>query len=443
MPPWPYFLGSVLIAALLAGAVLWFVERQIASVLRNRLDRIEKQAATSNRRLDDLEQSQQSDGARLNELQQNHLPELYQALQLQKKRVEHLTELIDLSAQTQAEPTSEIIVWLKPPSVTGEPANEGDSDDKRVNGTEGEASADSAMSVEAKWVEVKVFAIGGQHNRVVVQRVIERPIERDDAGEIDPTADHDHASPPTEQEPGPVEKAAADGIVDPVWKRVEESWWVTPDYRGFADAAEWVRGVASGWHDLVLGKPANDVALGAGFPAAPADVLGVIAAKVGLPGDSLFKDARRVFQYTGFALGVVSGAAPLANACLSSLAHDLLAEAAAKAFRVAIGDVLTPEEVRPIPADQLGPDGARARQFHSDLVAAESRQKAHELAMRQGVAEAAEDKRPSVHLWRDSADAETHGHDEDEDRRRHQWYGDHQGTYDENCAAADEEVPPS
>ena len=58
-----------------------------------------------NRRRDDLEKSQQSDHARLNELQQNHIPELNQALQLQKKRVEHLTELIDLSAQTQAEPT--------------------------------------------------------------------------------------------------------------------------------------------------------------------------------------------------------------------------------------------------------------------------------------------------------------------------------------------------
>lgn len=33
---------------------------------------------------------------------------------------------------------------------------------------------------------------------------------------------------------------------------------------------------------------------------------------------------------------------PFANTCLSSLAYDLLAEAAAKAFRVAIGDVFTP-----------------------------------------------------------------------------------------------------
>jgi hypothetical protein len=36
------FLDSILIAALLAGAVLWFVERRIASVLRNRLDSLEK-----------------------------------------------------------------------------------------------------------------------------------------------------------------------------------------------------------------------------------------------------------------------------------------------------------------------------------------------------------------------------------------------------------------
>jgi hypothetical protein len=66
--------------------------------------------------------------------------------------------------------------------------------------------------------------------------------------------------------------------------------------------------------------------------------MGMIAAKVKLPGGGLFKDARRILQCSG----AMSGAMPFANTCLSSLAYDLLAEAAAKAFRVAIGDVFTP-----------------------------------------------------------------------------------------------------
>ncbi|MGH3700639.1 MAG: hypothetical protein ACRDQY_14440 [Pseudonocardiaceae bacterium] len=388
--PWPYFLSSVLISALLAGAVLWFVQRQMAG-LRTRLSKLEKKAATSDRRLNDVEKSQQSDHDRLDEAQKHIQTKLDRALRLQKERIDHLTELIDLSTQTQAEPTREAVVWLEPRSVAGEPANEFASDDEKANGTERGASADGAMSDGAMRVEVNIFAIGigrGQSDQeqLVIQRVIERRVmERDDAGETNPSAHDDRKAPLTAQEPGPFEKAAADSIVDPVWERVQESWWVTPDYQGLADGAKWITGVETGWHDLVLGKPAERVALGAGFSPASADVMGVIAAKIVLPGDNTFKDVRRLVQFAGIALGVASGAAPLANACISSLAHDLLAELTAKAFREAIAHVLEPVRSveRPIPAREMEPEGARARQLHSDLVAAEPRQRAHELESRE------------------------------------------------------------
>lgn len=125
-----------------------------------------------------MEKSQQSDHAGLDELQ-NHIrtdralidalkqdaatrtqatesalrelnaayAELDRALLLEKERVDHLSELIDLSAQTQAEPTSEVVVWLEPPqSVMGKPANEVNTDDQRANGTEGGASTNGATN---------------------------------------------------------------------------------------------------------------------------------------------------------------------------------------------------------------------------------------------------------------------------------------------------------
>jgi hypothetical protein len=439
--PWPYFLVSAL--ALLAGAVLWFVERQIALRSHNRLGGFEKQAAPSDWQLDDLKQSERLDPARLNELQTHisteietfkkdastrtqategalrlnaadveadqALAQLDRALRLQKDRIDHLTiQLIDLFAQTQAEATSEVVVWFEPRSVAGEPANEGASDDEKADGTDGGAGADGAMSDGNMQVEVNIFAIGTgrgqpvQENLVVVQRVIERAIQRDDAGETDPSAHNDRDAPLTEQEPGPFEKVAADRIVDPVWERVEESWWVTSDYQGLADGAKWVLGVENGWHDLVFGKPAERVALGAGFSPPSAEMIGVIAAKVGLPGDNAFKDVRRLLQCTGIALGLASDAAALANACLRSLAHDLLAHLMAMAFREAIREVLEPvrSEVRPIPARERGPEGARARQLHSDLVAAEPRQRAHELEMREReTRERQADERDSMGRW--------------------------------------------
>ncbi len=240
-------------------------------------------------------------------------------------------------------------------------------------------------------VEVNIFAIGTgrgqlvQENLVVVQRVIARAKERDDAGETDPSAHNDRETPLTEQEPGPFEKAAADSIVDPVWERVEQSWWMTSDYQSLADGAKWVMGVENGWHDLVLGKPAERVALGAGFSPPSAEMMGVIAAKVALPGDNAFKDVRRLVQCTGIVLGVASGVAPLANACMKSLAHDLLAELMARAFREAIGHVLEPVRSveRPIPTREIGPEGARAQRLHSELGAAEPRQRAHESEMQE------------------------------------------------------------
>ena len=417
--PWPYFLVSAL--ALLAGVVLWFVERRIALRPRNRLGGFEKLAAPSDWQLDDLQQSEQWERARRNDATERGpceldaadveadwtLGQLDRALGLQMDRIDHLrTELIDLFARTQAEPTSEVVVWFEPRSVAGEPANEGVPDDEKAHETE----ADGAMSDGDMRVEVNIFAIGTgrgqpvQDDLVVVQRVIERAIERDDAGETGPSADNDHGAPLTEQGPGPFEKAAADRIVDPVWERVEQSWWVTSDYEGLADGAKRVMGVENGWHDLVFGKPAERAALGAGFSPPSAEMIGVIAAKVGLPGDNAFKDVRRLVQCTGIARGVAGGAAPLANACLSSLAHDLRAELMARAFREAIRDVLEPvrSEVRPIPARERGPEGARARQLHSDLVAAQPQQRAHPLEMPEREADEPEVREPEVRKRRAS-----------------------------------------
>ena len=416
--PWPYFLGSVLVSALLTGAVMWFV--------RTRLSVLEAAVTKSAKRLDVMEQSQQSDQVRLAELQkymqtvqaQIHALEqdavartqarndalrelkaadaeadrarakLDRALRLQKERIDHLTELIDLSAQTQAEPTTEAVVWLEPSSTEGDLTNEVTSADKGTNRNAVGLNADGRTSAEDMRVAMNVFAIRTRHGQefqeqLVIQRVIERGVSLDDVG-TEPSARLGTDTSRSEQEPGPFEKAAADNLINPVWQRVEESWWVTPDYRGLADGVNWVKGVEGGWHDLVLGKPAERVALGAGFSPASADVMEEIAAKVRLPGDSLFRSVRRTLQYTGIALGAVSGAAPLANACVSSLAHDLLAEATAKAFRQAISRVLAPvrREIRPIPANELGPDGARAEQLRSHLAAAAPRLRTHEEAQR-------------------------------------------------------------
>jgi hypothetical protein len=171
---------------------------------------------------------------------------------------------------------------------------------------------------------------------------------------------------------------------------------MTSDYKGLADGAKRVMRIENGWHDLVFGKPAERVALGAGFSPPSAEIIEVIAAKVGLPGDNAFKDVRRLVQCTAIALGVADGAAPLANACLSSLAHDLLAELMARAFREAIRDVLEPvrSEVRSIPAHERGPEGARARQLHSDLVAAG--QSTHELEMPEREPDKPEALKPAV-----------------------------------------------
>jgi len=152
-----------------------------------------------------------------------------------------------------------------------------------------------------------------------------------------------------------------------------------------ADGAKRVMGVENGWHDLVFGRPAERVALGSGFAPPSAEMIGVIAAKVGLSGDNAFKDVRRLLPYTAIARGGAGGAVSLAKACLSSLAHDLLAGLMASALREAIRDALEPvrSEVRPIPTWARGPAGRRARQLHSDLVAAEPRQRTLKLEMRE------------------------------------------------------------
>lgn len=378
--PWSYFLGSLLIAALSVGAVLWFVERRIASGLRNRLDGLEKKAATSNRRLDDLE----SDRSRFHDLHKQ-LNASDRDLRLQTGRIDHLIELFDLSVLTQAEPTSEVVVRLEPLSIAGEPAPEGDSDAEKATATGGRASNDAAISAGAMRIAVNLWAIRSGQGRAVqqqlaIQRVIERAIKPHDPGKADPSTPYHPKTPRPQQEPGPFAKAAADSTVDPVWERFEESWWITSDYRGLADCAKWVTGIGNSWHDLVLGKPAERIALGAGFSPPSAHMMETIATKVSLPGDNLIKGVRRFFQYTGIVLGTVTGAAPLANACISSLAHDLVAEATAKAFHEAIGHALAPGRSveRPIPGAELGPGGERAQQFYRDLVAAASQQRAHE-----------------------------------------------------------------
>lgn len=187
--PWPYFLGSVLVSAFLAGAVLWF--------LISRLAKLETAAGESKKLLNTMERRLQSDQGRLKKLEDHArtgrelidalkqdaaaraqgtegafqelkaadagadraLKRLNLELRDQRERIDHLTELIDLSAQTQAEPTSEAVLWLEPPSVTGTPPNEGASDDGRADGTESDASAGSAMNAGVNRVEVNIFWI--------------------------------------------------------------------------------------------------------------------------------------------------------------------------------------------------------------------------------------------------------------------------------------------
>lgn len=230
--PWPYFLSSALVSAFLAGAVLWFLGNKLAKLKaeadksKNLLNAMERGLQSDQGRLDELDTHARTDRAlidahkqdaaaraqatdsTLRELKaadagaENARMKLDQELRDQRERIDHLTELIDLSAQAQAEPTSETFLWLEPPSVTGTPPNEGASDDERANGTEGGASADGAMSARDMQVEVNIFAIridDGQE--VQEQLVIQRVIERGGAGKTDLSA-HYEAVPLTEARSG-------------------------------------------------------------------------------------------------------------------------------------------------------------------------------------------------------------------------------------------------
>jgi len=150
--------------------------------------------------------------------------------------------------------------------------------------------------------------------QLVVQCIVRRASERGDPG----------YTVLAEREPSAIDEFITEKLMEPAWGRAEKSWWVTPDYRGLADAAKLVKDFQSGWHDLVLGKPVEFFALEAGFSTPSAELLGDIAAKIALSGDGIFIGARLLVQFTGIVLGTVSGVPLLANACVSSLTHDLL-----------------------------------------------------------------------------------------------------------------------
>lgn len=71
---------------------------------------------------------------------------LDRALRHQKENIDHLTKLINLFAETQAEPTNETVVRFRRRPVAGAPENEGRIDDEKADGTESAVYANSGIS---------------------------------------------------------------------------------------------------------------------------------------------------------------------------------------------------------------------------------------------------------------------------------------------------------
>lgn len=129
------------------------------------------------------------------------------------------------------------------------------------------------------------------------------------------------------------------------WDRTTKLW-VTPVCDGIASAAEGLSGLQDQWQDLILGKPVRSVSEHINLNPASGEALACVATELQLPGDTSVKAIKRMVQFTGIFIGVATGQPLLANACLKSLIHDLVAETISRAIGGVIQNILQPVGTR-------------------------------------------------------------------------------------------------
>ncbi len=122
-------------------------------------------------------------------------------------------------------------------------------------------------------------------------------------------------------------------LVGPAWKKSSEVW-VTPVCEDMASVADRISDVHDQWHDLILGKPVQYVA--------GQTPLTDIATELPLLGDTWFAGIKRLVQISGILFGLTSGQPLLVNACLKSLAHDVLLKVVSKEIGYLLTDTLEP-----------------------------------------------------------------------------------------------------
>jgi hypothetical protein len=116
---------------------------------------------------------------------------------------------------------------------------------------------------------------------------------------------------------------AAEEIGGPTWKIVSERW-VADGSPGFDAAAGTVADFDAAVHNILLGKPVQQLSSWAGLPGPLPAVLGGVAGAAELPIDRPLNAVRRIIQVGGIVVSVISGNPVLASACFKSLVHDEL-----------------------------------------------------------------------------------------------------------------------
>ncbi len=123
-----------------------------------------------------------------------------------------------------------------------------------------------------------------------------------------------------------------EGLVEPGWRLCTELWAPEVSDGMVSLAAKGLDTAQERWHDLP-GESVQHVSEVMGVDPVLSNVLGGIARKVALPGDTWIKDMKRAVQYSGIAIGSISGNYILVNFFLKSLIHDLIIEKASKGVR--------------------------------------------------------------------------------------------------------------
>lgn len=169
---------------------------------------------------------------------------------------------------------------------------------------------------------------GRRHGRIIVDRVTcsrrADPVVSDLSIPEPPGGESGARRSAAQGIEGVCGRYVAEKIADPAWKKSTESW-VTPVCDNVASVADVVGGLKEQWHDIALGEPIHKLGAQLGLPNL-GDAAGLVRLTP-LPGDTSFKFGKRLVQYTGIVIGVMAGQPLLANACMKSLAHDVVIKA--------------------------------------------------------------------------------------------------------------------